>query len=38
MGLLPLLIVPIYFAIMAAIFYLIYTWVNKFNYIRLNSL
>jgi hypothetical protein len=28
--LLPLLIFPIYLAILAGIFYLIYTWVNKF--------
>ena len=34
MGLLPLLIVPIYLAILVAIFYLIYTWVNKFIALR----
>jgi len=28
--LLPLLIFPVYLAILAGIFYLIYTWVNKF--------
>lgn len=28
--LLPILIFPVYLAILAGIFYLIYTWVNKF--------
>ena len=34
MGLLPLLIMPVYLAILAAIFYLIYTWVDKFIALR----
>ncbi|MBC8003872.1 MAG: hypothetical protein H7X84_00245 [Verrucomicrobia bacterium] len=34
MGLLPLLILPVYLGILVAIFYLIYTWVNKFIALR----
>jgi len=30
LSILPLLIFPVYLAILAGIFYLIYTWVNKF--------
>ena len=30
----PILIIFIYLAILAAIFYLIYTWVNKFIVLR----
>ncbi|MBV5314420.1 MAG: hypothetical protein JZU47_14055 [Prolixibacteraceae bacterium] len=31
---LPLLLVIVYLAVLAAIFYLIYTWVNKFIVLR----